>query len=176
MSLSNVEYWDLFDEKREFVGMKHKRGDKIPDGLFHLVVHSWIIDENGFFLISQRQRGRTDELLWERTGGSVLAGESSYQGALREVEEELGVDLSDCKASLIRTEKRIRYHDFFDAWLFIVNRLDLSIVPNKNEVCQYKWASLEELIKMREDGLLVSSSEYFEEVFCQYRILTKNDS
>lgn len=33
-------------------------------------------------------------LMWECVGGSVLRGESSVDGAVREVKEEVGIDLS----------------------------------------------------------------------------------
>lgn len=32
--------------------------------------------------------------MWEATGGSILQGESSLDGAIREVREELGIDIS----------------------------------------------------------------------------------
>lgn len=93
--MSSFEYWDLFNRNRVWVRNHHKRGDRIPDGLYHIVVHSWVMDYYGNFLISQRQNGLTDELMWERTGGSVLEGESSIEGAKREVGEELGIDLAE---------------------------------------------------------------------------------
>ena len=99
--MGSVGYWDLFNRNRVWVRNHHKRGDMIPDGLYHIVVHSWVMDYYGNFLISQRQKGRTDELMWERTGGSVLEGESSIEGAKREVGEELGIDLAEIQPVLI---------------------------------------------------------------------------
>lgn len=168
MKNTNEEYWDLFDENRVYVGKTHLRGEKIPDGLFHLVVHSWIMDEKGNYLVSQRQKGRTDELKWERTGGSVLTGETSYEGALREVREELGLDLTNNTYAFIKSVKREKYHDFFDSWLFIVNRANISITINEEEVRKYKWVSYSQLIKMREKQQLVKTSLYIEEVYQTY--------
>lgn len=125
--MSSFEYWDLFNRNRVWVRNHHKRGDRIPDGLYHIVVHSWVMDYYGNFLISQRQNGRTDELMWERTGGSVLEGESSIEGAKREVREELGIDLAEIQPVLIKSERRDKYSDFFDAWLFVVDREKLSV-------------------------------------------------
>ena len=62
MIVSNVEYWDLFDADRTYTGEKHLRGEKVPDGRYHLVVHSWVMDRDGWFLISQRQKGRSYSL------------------------------------------------------------------------------------------------------------------
>lgn len=57
--MSSAEYWDLFNRNRVWVRNHHKCGDRIPDGLYHIVVHSWVMDYYGNFLISQRQKGRT---------------------------------------------------------------------------------------------------------------------
>ena len=170
---SSVEYWDLFNRNRVWVRNHHKRGDRIPDGLYHIVVHSWVMDYYGNFLISQRQKGRTDELMWERTGGSVLEGEASIEGAKREVREELGIDLAEIQPVLIKSERRDKYSDFFDAWLFVVNREKTICKIDNVEVRDFKWVDLPELKSMDNDGLLVSSSLYYEEVYELYSSLKK---
>ena len=171
--MSSAEYWDLFNRNRVWVRNHHKRGDKIPDGLYHIVVHSWVMDYYGNFLISQRQKGRTDELMWERTGGSVLEGESSIEGAKREVGEELGIDLAEIQPVLIKSERRDKYSDFFDAWLFVVDREKNICKIDNVEVLDFKWVDLSELKRMDNDGLLVSSSLYYEEVYELYSSLKK---
>ncbi len=171
--MSSFEYWDLFNRNRVWVRNHHKRGDRIPDGLYHIVVHSWVMDYYGNFLISQRQKGRTDELMWERTGGSVLEGESSIEGAKREVGEELGIDLAEIQPVLIKSERRDKYSDFFDAWLFVVDREKNICKIDNVEVLDFKWVDLSELKRMDNDGLLVSSSLYYEEVYELYSSLKK---
>lgn len=171
--MSSFEYWDLFNRNRVWVRNHHKRGDRIPDGLYHIVVHSWVMDYYGNFLISQRQNGRTDELMWERTGGSVLEGESSIEGAKREVGEELGIDLAEIQPVLIKSERRDKYSDFFDAWLFVVDREKNICKIDNVEVLDFKWVDLSELKRMDNDGLLVSSSLYYEEVYELYSSLKK---
>ena len=171
--MSSFEYWDLFNRNRVWVRNHHKRGDKIPDGLYHIVVHSWVMDYYGNFLISQRQKGRTDELMWERTGGSVLEGESSIEGAKREVGEELGIDLAEIQPVLIKSERRDKYSDFFDAWLFVVDREKNICKIDNVEVLDFKWVDLSELKRMDNDGLLVGSSLYYEEVYELYSSLKK---
>lgn len=163
------EYWDLLNEDRKPLGIRHLRGETIPLGMYHLVVHSWIMDENGCFLISQRQVGRTDEFLWERTGGSVLSGETSLDGAIREVEEELGLDVRNCNHYFIKSERRDDRQDFYDAWLFIVQRDDVSCSTDIIEVKAWKWATIEEVRNMKQKHLLVNTSEYYEEVYKLYK-------
>ncbi len=163
------EFWDLFDINRVVQMKHHRRGDKIPDGLFHLVVHSWIMDINGLFLMSQRQKGRSSELKWERTGGSVLEGENSFDGAVREVYEELGIDLKKAQSFFIKTEKRDRYHDMFDSWLFIVDKNKIECHIDTQEVRDYKWMSLSDLDYLKNKRKIVLSSLYYDEVFELYQ-------
>ena len=169
-----VEYWDLFDESRNYLGISHIRGNVIPEGMYHLVVHAWIMDRSGNFLISQRQKGRTDELLWERTGGSALMGETSLESAFREVEEELGIDIRGCRHFFIKSVKREQYRDFFDSWLFLVDNKDINCKINEEEVIAWRWASMEDMQHLREDKKLVKSSEYFDEVYSFFLDVNKD--
>lgn len=168
MSIMNNEYWDLFDVNRVIKKKHHRRGDKIPDGLYHLVVHAWIMDKSGLFLISQRQIGQSSALKWERTGGATLEGETSFDGALREVREELGIDLKDATACFIKSEKREQYHDFFDAWLFIVDKNETACNIDLQEVRDYKWMSVKDLDELKSRGEVVSSSLYYKEVYALF--------
>ena len=70
-----MEKWDLYTKYRENTGKEHIRGEAIPDGFYHLVVHVWIRNSKGEYLISQRSANRpTFPLMWECAGGSVIEG------------------------------------------------------------------------------------------------------
>lgn len=47
-----------------------------------------------------------------------MTGESSLAGAVREVKEELGVELNPDSARLLYQTRRDRTQDFYDVWLF----------------------------------------------------------
>lgn len=71
-----MEYWDLYTKYRERTERTHMRGEELSEGLYHLVVHVWIRNPKGEYLISQRAASRpTFPLMWECVGGSVLQGE-----------------------------------------------------------------------------------------------------
>ena len=42
-----MEIWDLYTEDKELVGIDHERGKPLPEGLYHLVVHVWIVNSKG---------------------------------------------------------------------------------------------------------------------------------
>ena len=135
-----MEKWDLYTKYREKTGKECIRGEKIPDELYHLTVHVWIRNSKGEYLISQRSASRPAfPLMWECVGGSVLKGESSIEGALREVKEEVGLDLQKNAGKLLFSKIRGNdvqyeckaYNDIMDVWLFIMM-----------ESCSWKLLSL----------------------------------
>ena len=162
-----MELWDLYTENREPTGRTHIRGEAIPDGFFHLVVHVWIRNSRGEYLISQRSATRpTFPLMWECVGGSVLAGEDSLTGALREVKEEVGLDLSPDTGSLLfsRTRSVIggkSFQDIMDVWLFQYDG-EISLTnATTDEVAQTRWMTRSEIETLRESGDLVENLFYF---------------
>ena len=120
----DAEIWDLYNENRELLGKDHVRGEQLPIDGYHLVVHVWIRNSKGEYLISQRSANRpTYPLMWECVDGSVIKGEDSLQGALREVKEEVGVDLLPEKGHVILSDiKKIEFgkvvNKIVDVWLF----------------------------------------------------------
>ena len=96
-----LEMWDLYNGKREKTGKVLPRGVPVPKGLYHLTVSAWIVNSQGQYLLSRRHPQKTYPLCWECTGGSVLAGEDSLNGAVREVREELGIILNPFNAEMI---------------------------------------------------------------------------
>jgi len=161
-----MEVWDLYNENRELVGRDHIRGEEIPEGCYHLVVHAWIRNSKGEFLISQRSADRKSfPLMWECVGGSVTKGEDSLTGALREIEEEVGLVLPAEKSKLIKTEIRkyvdgVRFADILDVWLFdYEGEVDLSKATTK-EVAQTKWMTKDEMREYLDAGKFVHTLTY----------------
>lgn len=157
-----MELWDLYTENREPTGRTHVRGEVIPDGYYHLVVHVWIQNSKGEYLISQRAASRpTFPLMWECVGGSVLAGETSLEGALRETKEEVGLDLSPDSGRVILTKTRSSYSDIVDVWLFRYDG-DVSLRnATTDEVAQVQWMTPVQVRELFDSGRLVESLGYF---------------
>lgn len=168
-----MEIWDLYDENRNKLGKTHVRGERLPDGCYHLCVHIWIRNSEGKYLISQRSADRTSfPLFWECSGGSVCAGEDSLEGALREAYEELGVALDPEKGSVVysRVRKDVggkRFNDIMDVWLFHYDgEADLSAATTPDEVAAVSWATGEEIRTLFDAGELVPTLGYFFELDC----------
>ncbi len=66
-----------------------------------LVAACALVDPDGRVLISKRPPGRSMAGLWEFPGGKVEKGESPEQAVIRELREELGIDVTEaCLAPL----------------------------------------------------------------------------
>ena len=156
-----MEIWDLYDRDRRIIG-SHTRGEPLPPGGYHLVVHVWIKNREGKYLISQRAADRPSyPLWWETTGGSVLQGETSLQGALRETKEEVGVDLNPAAGRLLFSRRREDLHDWLDVWLFVYDGpADLQNATTA-EVAQTRWAARSEIEDLYRQGRFVPTLAYF---------------
>ena len=76
-----------------------------------LVAACALIDVDGRVLLAQRPQGRTMAGLWEFPGGKVEAGEKPEDSLIRELKEELGIDVKEaCLAPL--TFASHTYEDF----------------------------------------------------------------
>lgn len=160
-----MEIWDLYDENRNIIG-EHIRGEQLPDNGYHLVVHAWIKNSKNEFLISKRAANRlTYPLMYECVGGSVLKGESSLQGAIREIKEEVGLDIEEDSGNLIFSEIRKeingkKFNDILDVWLFNYDgEVNLNDATT-DEVESVSWLSLKEIKKLYNENKLVPTLEY----------------
>ena len=76
-----------------------------------LVVAAALIDADGRVLLAQRPKGKALEGLWEFPGGKVDAGEGPEDALIRELMEELGIQVkANCLAPL--TFASHAYDDF----------------------------------------------------------------
>lgn len=155
------ELWDVLDESGNQTGRLHERGKPMENGEYHLAVCVWIMNRRGEFLISKRTRNKLCPGMWECTGGNAVAGDDSLTTALKEVKEELGVDLKPENGSLLR---RVRFQadeyrqggEFVDIWFFR-QEVDLSsIVLEPNETCDAMWATKEQISRMIEEKSFIT--------------------
>ena len=87
-------------------------------------------------------------LYWECTGGSVLSGETSLQGAIREVKEELGILLTPGSEKLIYQSRRENVQDFYDVWLFHKDIKIEEMRLQETEVVDVQWVNPDKLFEM----------------------------
>ncbi len=165
--MQNIEIWDLYDKQRHLMGRDHIRGEEIPQGYYHLVVHVWIKNRTGEYLISQRSADRPmHPLKWECTGGSALKGEDSLSAALRETKEEIGLTLSPNAGKIVssivgRVINGVHFSDIVDVWLFEYDGpVDLTKATTA-EVAQIAWLNKDQIKQLFDDNEFVDTLGYF---------------
>lgn len=166
-----MELWDLLDGMGNKLNKTIIRGEELKNGEFHLAVHIWIVNDNEEFLIQKR----ADNLkhlpgVWAVTGGSVIAGEDSLTAALREVKEEIGINIDPKRIKMLfRTKKK---DHFADVWIVRKNVLLSQLEIQVDEVSLVKWVNKKVLLDMINTGVFHNyGQDYFEAVFSECKAL-----
>lgn len=153
-----MELWDLYDENRNPLNRTHVRGVPMPEGTYHMVSDIWTVTNEGKVLITQRHPDKRYGLLWECNGGSVQAGETGLEGALRELAEEVGIKTTGDHLVFLHTIRLVER--FVDTY---ITRQDIrleDLVLQKEEVVDARLVSFEELSAMWEQGLVVPRERF----------------
>lgn len=142
--MADAETWDLLDEQGAPTGEVHHRGDPgWPPGRFHLMVATCVVRSDGLVLLTRRAATKTFPFLWEIPGGSVLAGETGTQAAVRELREETGLVVDE--GALERVGRGVESASFLDVHVATVpGRPPLVLDPAEVDAAAWvTWADVE---------------------------------
>lgn len=139
------EFWDLFDRNGNNLNSPIKRGDPIPEGCFHRIIHIWIQNEKGEFLIQRRAShlkwygGR-----WATTTGSIVAGQFDFLAeAYRELQEELSLSVMDI---FLEYEKELIIgNSIVSLYKAILPSYKLQKIKLNEEVSEIKWMTISKI-------------------------------
>jgi len=146
-----MEICDVVDRHGNRTGRIVERGTKLSSDEFYLAVHVWIRDESHNYLIQQRALHLVSGPgVWATTTGYVTTGEESRDAAIREVKEELGLELSP--THLKRIDRHVLDNRVEDVWMAEVVRNTIGTPVPGEEIADYKWLSREELEKWANRG------------------------
>jgi len=157
MQMETLEYWDLFDRNGNSLKRTGIRG-LTKAGEYHIVVNIWIKNDEDKIILTKRHPDKPWPGKWECTGGSVLAGEDSISGAIREVKEETGFDIR--KVKLIERIIRDEYPDFMDVYLCTDKVSIEKAILQEGEVTDIKWFTKDEIRSMAEAKELAEPLNY----------------
>ncbi len=148
-----AEIWDLYDRDRNPLGITHIRGQYLKSGTYHIAVGIWTVNSKNEVLLTLRSPLKRDwPNVWENTAGSLVHGETSRQGAVRELYEETGIKISEDELFFLGTERG--RNAIGDCYIVRNDTALEDIVFQEGETCDAKWVSLSELDKMIEEGLV----------------------
>ena len=156
-----MELWDAYD--RDFNKIENlvlKRGEKIPDGIYHLVCDIIVRHKDGEYLLMQRDSRKHFGGMWEATaGGSALMGETPTECAKRELFEETGISADNLSevGRVVSDEHKSLYVEF----LCETDCKKDSVVLQEGETSAYKWVSRDGLLSMKKTKLVTERMQSF---------------
>ena len=157
-----METFDVIDRKRKFLGYTKHRGEQLEDDEYNVGIEAWIFN-NKKLLMTRRSFRKSHPGEWEVPGGCSVSGENSTDTLIREISEEIGIVPDKANYELLDTV--IYKKQFVD--IYKSNKvIDLNeITLQEDEVCDVKYVTKNEFLKMASNGEIVKS------VYNRYNII-----
>ena len=170
------EFFDVLDENGNKTGKTKLRSEVHRDGDWHKAVHIWIINNNGEILLQRRcaTKDSNPNMLDVSCAGHLSAGDDSLSGAVRELKEELGIDIELSELEFVKTIKRSsKYTDSFinnefdDLYTLKTDKKVEDMEFQKEEISEIFYAPYRDFKKMVENRQsdLLRHDEEFEILF-----------
>ncbi len=158
-----MEYLNLYDKEGNLLKIKGIRG-KDNNGLMGIVI-IFIENSKDEFLIQMTSKSR--ESVFATTGGHVDYGDTFDKTVIKEVSEELGLDISN--DHFIETCTVIG-NDYYEKVYYLkkdVNIKELKIL--KEEVEYVKWLSIKEILDLiKNNKFREANIEGFMDILSKY--------
>ena len=154
-----METWDAYNQDFEKIeGMTLVRGEKIPNGLFHLVSDILVKHTDGEYLLMQRDSRKHFGGMWEATaGGSALQGEDALTCAIRELREETGIETE----ALTEVGRVVSHDTLYVEFLCITDCDKNRITLQEGETTAYRWVSRDVIRSMKKEDLVTERMQEF---------------
>ena len=123
-----MELRDLYDENKKLTGETIFKGQEVPKGRYYITVVIFIQNSKNEFLIQKRVKKKDGK--WATTGGHPVSGETSKQGIITEIKEELGIDVLEENIELFKTIKT--EDDFIDIY-YLKEDIDIKKIKIQKE-------------------------------------------
>lgn len=155
-----MEILDIYDKDRRRTGKTYPRNEEIPQGGLRLIIHILIFNDKGELLIQQRADHKKMGGLWDIScGGACQAGEDSFEGARRELNEELGIDFD---FTSIRPILTANFAQGFDDFYMLRKNIEINELKlQKEEVKAARWASRKEVFDLFSKSKFVKYKKSF---------------
>lgn len=166
------EYFDILDENGNKTGKTKLRSEVHRDGDWHKAVHIWIINESGDILLQRRcvTKDSNPNMLDMSCAGHLTAGDESLTGTIRELKEELNLDINKEDLQFIKTLKiSSKYtstfinNEFDDLYILRTNKKISDMKFQEEEISEIFFVPYNEFRKMvnnKQPDLLMRTEEF----------------
>ena len=164
-----MEKRDLYDKDRNLTGEFIFKGEPVPKGKYIIVILVMIQNSKGEFLIQKRSKQKGGK--FAATGGHVKSGQTSVEGMIDEIQEEIGLTVKPEELELLYSSREDEQDVFFDLY-YMKKDFEISdLVLQEEEVESASWKTIEEIDELiKQDMFLINHAE---EVYRTIEILNK---
>lgn len=137
------EVWDGYDKDGNKLGIDQFRDEPLPEGVYHIVVEIYTVTENNEILITQRHKDKPWALKWEITGGSILKGETPEEGAIRELREETGIEVTRDDLNFMYSYIHKNTPSIYKCFVVFIDKNKRKIQLQQGETVDYNYLPYE---------------------------------
>jgi len=163
-----MELWDAYYQDRTLAGVELRRGEPIPEGLWHLACEVLVRHIDGDYLLMQRDFSKPNYpgYFEASAGGSALKGETDLECARRELLEECGIDRGVFEK--IGVYDSVEDQTLFSAFLCTTDWDKAAIRLQEGETIGYKWVSEAEFVAfINSEDVVEPQKLHYKEYLCR---------
>jgi len=166
------EYFDILDENGNKTGKTKLRCEVHKDGDWHKAIHIWIINNKGDILLQRRcaTKDSNPNMLDISCAGHLTAGDNSLSGAIRELKEELNLDIQQEDLQFIKTLKRSSKYtetfinnEFDDLYILRTNKSIDDMKFQEEEISELffvPYKKFKDMVNNKQPDLLMHTEEF----------------
>lgn len=103
-----------------------------------------LLEKNGKVLLGLRKNRKSYSNMWDLPGGHLEKDEDIFEAMIREVKEEIGIDIKRKDLEIVHIRHSIK-KDALN-FVFIANNYENEIVNNEPDLCEeLKWFDIDNL-------------------------------
>lgn len=143
-----MEILDEVDENNKFTGRKLDKDYMHNNKIFHREVCAVIVNEKNECLIQKRASCKKQKPnMWGLTAGHVDAGEEEQNALVREIKEEIGIEVSKNRFEFIDIEKVNEDKNACYCYYYYIKIKEKieEMTMQENEVSDLKYITIDEL-------------------------------
>lgn len=175
---------DIWDDQGRPTGRTALKSEAHLHGWYHPTVHIWLYTPRGEVLLQKRKEDKdTYPGLWDvSVAGHIGAGEARMEGALREIQEEIGLEVGAKALQAVFVHKASHRHpngitdnEFRHVYLCALEKPLTGLVPQASEVAELRLMPLlqfaEEVWGLARPGPYVPhGADYYGKVIREIRL------
>lgn len=163
-----MELLGLYDKNGKSLNKSVERGTKPNDGYIMLSI-GIIKNNNNKYLI--QKTSKTKGSLYSLTGGHVTYGETPLEAMIREVKEELGININKDSINYIALEKHPKGLALVSLFLIKTNANIKDFKLQNEEVFSVDYYSLDEVLNFINNNKFHPTHAYFFKRYSSNEIL-----